>query len=582
MAQVYNQIQVDVRTSTQDIITAVQFDSASRFLDVTLTDNGVAVDLTDHEVRLFAKKADTTEYYADGEITAATTGRCQFELTDQMLAVAQDIEVQIITYYDNTEVLQAPVFTIHVVKSLITDSAVESSNEYGALVVLYQNLYEAYDLMTTMVQNIGVPSEIAEGLSIDTMWEAWEWMVDYTGNDLTELITEALANASVQGVLDVIGTPPTDDATVFSVLENSTGKVTTTDGVFSPVMGKQKLLLQGTILCGAPYVMCAYDGSLYVIEDDYVNGTLTRVLREYDLETRTVTQENTSTGYASVSISTSHITNRMVVDDDYIYTVLFGIGVSNLYIFSRSTLTLAKKLTISTVSTSGYYVAFGVDGDTIYTINSNSNVGTIKKYDKSTFELIGSSESATSYNPFLIVFDETYLYVMQEILSSSSYAVRKYNKSTMEFVEIISPNLGFTVDKYIMNDEYVALFSSTSTFLFWSLSESAFSQTRYLGGVSSFSYASPLGFYGNKLYFSASYDNFEDAPAIYSIDYTTWGDLQRVYDYHKSLSSTTFDIRAEADGKLFISYDSVKAIYEFDLANGIGYEISHYTKEVES
>jgi len=205
MAQVYNRLQIDVHKEVREIITAVQNDANSRFLDVVLLDNGTAINLTGHEVRIYGVKGDGTELFNNGEITNATTGRCQFELTAQALAVAQDLNVQLIIYKNNIEILSTQPFRIHVVKSLISAGAVESSNEYGALVVLYQNLYEAYDLMTTMVQNIGVPKEIAEQLSIETMWEAWEYLCNYVSEDLTTLLQNAINNNSVDGVVQRLG-----------------------------------------------------------------------------------------------------------------------------------------------------------------------------------------------------------------------------------------------------------------------------------------------------------------------------------------------------------------------------------------
>lgn len=205
MAQVYNKMQIDVNKRVAEIITAVQNDAQSRFLDVVLLDGSTAIDLTGHEVRIYGKKADGTEFYNDGAVTQAAAGRCQFELTGQALAVAQDLEVQLIVCKDNREILSTQPFKIHVVKSLIAAGAVESTNEYGALVVLYQKLYEAHALMTTMVQNIGVPGEVAKQLTIDTMWEAWEYLCGYVSEDLTALLQNAINNNSVDGVMQRIG-----------------------------------------------------------------------------------------------------------------------------------------------------------------------------------------------------------------------------------------------------------------------------------------------------------------------------------------------------------------------------------------
>lgn len=205
MAQVYNKMQIDVNKRVAEIITAVQNDAQSRFLDVVLLDGSTPINLAGHEVRIYGKKADGTEFYNDGAVTQAAAGRCQFELTRQALAVAQDLEVQLIVYKDNREILSTQPFKIHVVKSLIAAGAVESTNEYGALVVLYQKLYEAHALMTEMVQNIGVPGEIASQLTIDTMWDAWEYLCNYVSEDLTTLLQNAINNNSVDGVMQRIG-----------------------------------------------------------------------------------------------------------------------------------------------------------------------------------------------------------------------------------------------------------------------------------------------------------------------------------------------------------------------------------------
>lgn len=205
MAQVYKKLEIDVNKEVTSMITAVQNDTKSRYLDVVLLDGSTPINLTGHEVRIYGKKADGTEFYNNGAITNATAGRCQFELTSQALVLAQDLEVQIILFKNNVEVLSTQPFKIHIVKSLISAGAVESSNEYGALVVLYQNLYEAHDLMTTMVQNIGVPGEIAEQLTIDTMWDAWEYLCNYISEDLTTLLQNAINNNSVDGVVQRLG-----------------------------------------------------------------------------------------------------------------------------------------------------------------------------------------------------------------------------------------------------------------------------------------------------------------------------------------------------------------------------------------
>lgn len=222
MAQVFNKLYIDVRGNAQDITTqAVQNDTNSRFLDVYLLDNGLLINLTGHEVRIYGVKGDTTEFYNNGAITNPTAGRCQFELTSQMLVVAHDIKAQIVIYYNNVQILQTLPFTIHVAESLVVTNAIKSSNEYGALVVLYQNLYEAHDLVTTMVQNQGVKSSVSTDRNIGTFWQAMEYVTKYLDTDLTDLLEQVLQDATIQGVIDRLGeTGDTGATTVFGKLNN--------------------------------------------------------------------------------------------------------------------------------------------------------------------------------------------------------------------------------------------------------------------------------------------------------------------------------------------------------------------------
>lgn len=207
MAETFNKMKIDVNEEINDIITEVQGDQNSRYLDVYLYENGVPIDLTDHTVRIYMCRPETDpleEIFNDGEITDATAGRCQFLLTTQALAKTGYLEMQITIWKGTEQILSTHAFKIMVTKSLMSDGSVEASNEYGALVVLFQNLYEAMDLMTEMVQNIGVPAEVAAQYDLTTMWQAWEFLVAYMKGDLTDKIDEAIENASVQGVLDVL------------------------------------------------------------------------------------------------------------------------------------------------------------------------------------------------------------------------------------------------------------------------------------------------------------------------------------------------------------------------------------------
>ncbi len=238
--KVYNKLTVDIKRKNTDIITAKQNDTASRFLDIILVDNGVPLNLTGHTVKMYGKKADGKEIYTNGTITEATKGRCQFELTTQALAVANDLTVEIAILKENKEILSTLPFTIHVVKSLISDSAIESSNEYGALVVLYQNLHEAYSLMTEMVEKIGEPEAKAKELKLETMFEVWDYMLDYLLKNSTATVV-----STTNTINSKMGTSTsTSDSTIFGKLNNGLKK---TYPVYSDK--EQIILLSKEVTC---------------------------------------------------------------------------------------------------------------------------------------------------------------------------------------------------------------------------------------------------------------------------------------------------------------------------------------------
>lgn len=210
-----NRLYIDIKQPIIDIVTAVQNDIDTRFLDVYLTDNGIPIDLTGKEVRIYAKKpgGENKEIFNDGQITEPENGRCQFPLTSQMLAVAGYAKAEVSIWQDNQKILTTQQFTILITPNLRSSGSVESSNEYGALVVLFQNLYEAYDLMMEMVNNFGKPGETAQQIPVDTFWKMLEAVYNVNA--------DALKNASVSEVLERIGTSSdsSDTDTLFGKIQ---------------------------------------------------------------------------------------------------------------------------------------------------------------------------------------------------------------------------------------------------------------------------------------------------------------------------------------------------------------------------
>ena len=159
-------------------------------------------------------------------------------MTTEALSKVGHLQAQISVWKDNTEILSTQVFEIYVTKTLLGNSSVESSNEYGTLVLLFQNLYEAHDLMVDMVSSFGKKGTVAEARDIATFWQGVEYLAKYMDTDLKGLIEKALANASVQGVLDRIGSAgDSESTTVMGKLNKPNVIKNVQRGTFSTTTG---------------------------------------------------------------------------------------------------------------------------------------------------------------------------------------------------------------------------------------------------------------------------------------------------------------------------------------------------------
>lgn len=159
MAVTYTRLILDINAPTPAITTAVQQDIHSRYLDVTLTDAGIPVDLRENEVKIFGKKPDGTEFYNNGEVTNATEGRCQFEMTQQALAAVGEVKAQIEIWkigkgVEKPEVLKNIPFTVNVVTKLRVDKNLESTNEYGTLTMLFHYIQSYFDNIDALLEKM--------------------------------------------------------------------------------------------------------------------------------------------------------------------------------------------------------------------------------------------------------------------------------------------------------------------------------------------------------------------------------------------------------------------------------------------
>ena len=171
MAKTYNRLEIDVNKKPNSIgIRPVQNDTKSRYLDVCLYENGVPINLTGEQVRITFRKADGSTFFNQGEVTDATAGRCQFALTNEILSEAKAVESQISVWNAGGQILSTQVFEIYVTAAIPWTDAVESENEYGVLVVLFQEIQDALDTMHKIAAAFGEPGDKAAEYGVDTFW----------------------------------------------------------------------------------------------------------------------------------------------------------------------------------------------------------------------------------------------------------------------------------------------------------------------------------------------------------------------------------------------------------------------------
>ncbi|ERI90998.1 hypothetical protein HMPREF1982_03560 [Clostridiales bacterium oral taxon 876 str. F0540] len=131
--EIIREIIFDIDKNIYTKIDAKQNDVNSRFIRFTLTNSGLALNLTGHTVKIFAVKADSTLIFNNVTIENAVNGKVLVELTSQALAVAGDLACELAIYGADNSILSSKQFTINVIQSIRNDSAIESSNEFTAL-----------------------------------------------------------------------------------------------------------------------------------------------------------------------------------------------------------------------------------------------------------------------------------------------------------------------------------------------------------------------------------------------------------------------------------------------------------------
>lgn len=115
-----------------------QQNNVGRGARITLTAGGLVLGLDGESVTMWAKKPDGTVSYL---ACSVVDGKIQADFTSQMLAAPGDVQVEL-RLINGEENITTPIFSVHVRKSNINDSAAESTNEFTALVSMVAEVNE--------------------------------------------------------------------------------------------------------------------------------------------------------------------------------------------------------------------------------------------------------------------------------------------------------------------------------------------------------------------------------------------------------------------------------------------------------
>lgn len=206
MAENHLRVSIFINKDLEQVIHAKQGDANSRFLDVTLlNDNGMPYDLTNNKVRFNALKKDNTTVFNDTIITNATGGQFTVELTDQTLALGNSEVRADITVFNNTEtaILTTRTFSIWVQTTIRNDSAIESSNEFGAVINLFQDVWDMRETIRDMSERMGerdddlqIGDEQVSFSILGALNRIWNYLKTQSTAGIVEAVNEILIKVS--------------------------------------------------------------------------------------------------------------------------------------------------------------------------------------------------------------------------------------------------------------------------------------------------------------------------------------------------------------------------------------------------
>lgn len=124
---------IDINKKPFQTITANKGEVGSRFIRINIVDNSTPVDLTGVTISLYAKKPDGKKVFNSVTIEDKTNGIVLAELTSQILSVVGIVRLTLLLVKNGSK-LASKQFLVNVDESIVDDEAIESTNEFTALV----------------------------------------------------------------------------------------------------------------------------------------------------------------------------------------------------------------------------------------------------------------------------------------------------------------------------------------------------------------------------------------------------------------------------------------------------------------
>lgn len=244
-------IKLDINKNLYEKIKAKQGDTKSRFLLFQLLDGSMPFNLENRSVRAYMLKPDSTEVFNDLIINNKNTGHCTLELTNQVLAVAGIVKIELMII-ENDKKITSSIFELQVDKSINSENSIVSTNEFNALLNGLASLSE-YDNYKEKAKKV---PELEE--NIQELGSQLDNSIQYAKDEITKIYNNGLRKCKATFGFSAIGSACSDCTTLEDEIA---------------MLNKFKEIGITSFIC------CMYvneEGGTFEIEDDLslLNGTI--------------------------------------------------------------------------------------------------------------------------------------------------------------------------------------------------------------------------------------------------------------------------------------------------------------------